>query len=434
MKQTEILHVHTLILGGGLTGLSVAYHLEQLGHTDYLLVEKNSFFGGLSASETKGDFTFDFSGHLLHLHHPYAISLVRRLLKGNLIRHKRQAFIDFQGQRVPFPFQANLWALPKKIRTQCLAGVQQAACVRSKKPKNLEEWFLQAFGKGIYQYFLKPYNTKLWQTKPKQMTWDWCDTFVPTPNLKQITNGAKKKSAALGYNAYFYYPRRGGCAALAEALSKHVPNTWLNASVQKIDLKKHIALINGKTVYFEKLINTLPLPHFVKTCENVPDAVYRAARQLKHTTVHVWQMAVNRKVPTFHWIYFPQPEIPFFRVGMQSAFSPNLAPKGTTSFYIESTQKITDLKQAEKAFRKALLQKGIIEKQDKIICSFWRTLSPAYAVYNFKRSTAKRHILQWLKRYNCFCAGRYGLWEYSFMERSLLQGQNLAKQILGKHS
>ena len=161
----------------------------------------------------------------------------------------------------------------------------------------------------------------------------------------------------------------------------------------------------------------------------MPKGVSKSAKQLKQTTVYVWQLAINRAVKPFHWIYFPQPDIPFFRVGMQSAFSPKLAPKGTTSFYIESTQKITNFPRAEKAFYEVLLQKGIIKKQDKILCSFWRVISPAYAVYNFKRVTAQRHILQWLKRQNCFCGGRYGLWEYSFMERSILQGQALAKQI-----
>jgi len=43
-------HTPVLILGGGITGLSTAYHLEKEGFTDYLLVEKAPVFGGLCAS------------------------------------------------------------------------------------------------------------------------------------------------------------------------------------------------------------------------------------------------------------------------------------------------------------------------------------------------------------------------------------------------
>ncbi len=430
--KTSSLHVKYLILGGGLTGLSTAYHLEQEKETDYLLVERKPFLGGLCASEVHKGFTFDYSGHLLHLHTPYATALVRRLLRGNLSRLKRQAFIDFDGQRIPFPFQANLWAVPEKVRQECLAGVKQAAHTKNRRPKNLEEWFLQAFGNGIYRHFLKPYNTKLWQTNPVRMTWDWCGTFVPRPNLAQITRNARQAphQNTLGYNAYFYYPRRGGCGALTEALAERIPNIWVNATVQQIDLKKHCARINGRTVFFDRLVNTLPLPGFIRLCRDVPVSVTQAAKQLRATTVHVWQLAIDRKVEPFHWIYFPQPEVPFFRVGMQSAFSSENAPRNTSSFYIETAEKITDFKQAQKAFFHTLVQKGIIKKQDRIICSFWRTLSPAYSVYDFKRAAAQRLILRWLKTRGSVCAGRYGLWEYSFMERSLLQGKEIAHQLI----
>ena len=65
------MHVKTLILGAGLTGLSTAYHLERQGQTDYLLLEQAAAPGGLCASRTVRGFTLDCGGHLLHLHTPY---------------------------------------------------------------------------------------------------------------------------------------------------------------------------------------------------------------------------------------------------------------------------------------------------------------------------------------------------------------------------
>ena len=116
MNLRNHLSVDILILGGGLTGLSTAFHLEKQGQTDYLLVEQNNFLGGLTASEQKKGFTFDFSGHLLHLRNPYALKLVQSLLRGNLNKLQRKAFIHIDGKQIPFPFQANLWALPPHMR------------------------------------------------------------------------------------------------------------------------------------------------------------------------------------------------------------------------------------------------------------------------------------------------------------------------------
>ena len=78
-------HTDILILGGGLTGLSTAYHLQQRGHTDYLLAERENAPGGLCRSIQKDGFTFDYSGHLLHLHTPYGKKLVRTLHRSTML-------------------------------------------------------------------------------------------------------------------------------------------------------------------------------------------------------------------------------------------------------------------------------------------------------------------------------------------------------------
>ena len=52
----------TVILGGGLTGLSVAYHLGD----NSIVLEKSSRVGGLCKSEKINGWTFDYTGHLLH--------------------------------------------------------------------------------------------------------------------------------------------------------------------------------------------------------------------------------------------------------------------------------------------------------------------------------------------------------------------------------
>ena len=47
------MHTKILILGGGLTGLSIAYHLEKFGQTDYLVAEREAVAGGLCRSVQK---------------------------------------------------------------------------------------------------------------------------------------------------------------------------------------------------------------------------------------------------------------------------------------------------------------------------------------------------------------------------------------------
>lgn len=424
------MHVKTLILGGGLTGLSIAYHLEKLGQTDYLLAEREPAPGGLCASQTVNGFTFDFAGHLLHLHTPYGKRLVKQLLKTNLARVKRQAWIYTGSARVPFPFQANLFALPEKERQACVDGLLKAAARPKKEPKNFEEWCLNAFGAGVYEQFMRPYNTKLWGRAPQELTCDWCGPFVPLPSTEEILKSARKPARkAYGYNAYFYYPKTGGCGAVVNALARRVQNLRVNAPVARVDLKKKTAVVGGETVSFERLVNTLPLPAFLRLLAGEA-ALKKLADKLSHTSVAVYNFAVKRRVKPFSWIYCPDESDPFYRVGLQSSFSPQNAPEGASSFYVELPGNTPQTKAAEKRIWNALIQKGIISKYDEVLFSFWQTLPYAYAVYDKRRSRAVRQALGALAGRGCLCAGRYGRWEYSFMESSLLQGLETAEKLV----
>ena len=424
------MHTKILILGGGLTGLSIAYHLEKLGQTDYLVAERESTAGGLCRSVQKNGFTFDYGGHLLHLHTPYGKKLVKQLLKTNLIRQKRNAWIYTKLSRVPFPYQANLFALPTRERNACVAGLLEALNAPKKMPKNFEDWCLVSFGKGVYEQFMLPYNTKLWGYPPKELTSEWCGPFVPCPTAKEIQKSATHKpKKSYGYNNYFYYPKSGGCQALVEELSKRVSRLKLNAPVTQIDLKKKIARISGETVSFDCLISTIPLPDFLRSLTGEP-ALSSLADKLTHTSVHVYNLAIKSRKKSFSWIYLPDLEDLPFRVGMQSSFSEQNAPRNTRSFYIELSGNIPPTPKTEKRIWNCLIQKGIINKSDEKLFSFWQTLPYAYAVYNSHRTQTVLAAEKALLKRGCLLAGRYGKWEYSFMEKSLLQGLEIAKKLV----
>ena len=69
-----------IILGAGLSGLTCAYYLRKT----YSIFEKESKVGGLCRSEKIDDFTFDYTGHLLHLKKNENKKLIKELLRKNL--------------------------------------------------------------------------------------------------------------------------------------------------------------------------------------------------------------------------------------------------------------------------------------------------------------------------------------------------------------
>ncbi|MBR4591753.1 MAG: hypothetical protein IKO35_00915, partial [Elusimicrobiaceae bacterium] len=275
-----------------------------------------------------------------------------------------------------------------------------------------------------------PYNTKLWGCSPRQLTSEWCGPFVPTPSIQEIRQSANQKPThRVGYNAYFYYPKIGGCGALVKAFSQKISNLQTGAAVTQVDLTHKTVRANGKTISFDYLINTLPLALFLRLLKNTP-ALTAQADKLRWQSVTVYQIALQGRRPAFSWIYCPDKKDPFYRVGMQSAFASSNAPAGCYSLYVELPGIIKPSRQQENHIRQALLQKSIIHDTDKKLFSFWQSIPYAYVLYDKKRTPTVLRIQKTLEKYHCFCTGRYGLWEYGFMESALLQGKELAQKLV----
>ena len=167
-------------------------------------VEKENALCGLCKSQVLNGCTFDFRGHLLHLHTLAGKKLVKGLLGQNLRRVKRRAWIYTGSSRVPFPFQANLFALPEKERKRCLNGLLACARQTTPAPKNFKEWCLQSFGAGIYQIFMRPYNTKLCGRNPEEMTCAYCGPFVPAPpSAQDLKSTVTPPTSASTHPPYF---------------------------------------------------------------------------------------------------------------------------------------------------------------------------------------------------------------------------------------
>src|SRR5947207_1269104 len=110
-----------VILGGGLTGISTAVHLQ----APWLLFERDARLGGHARTDERDGFRFDKTGHWLHLRDPAIKQLVDELLPGQMVPIARRARIFSHGVLTRYPYQANLHGLPPEVIKECLLGVIQ---------------------------------------------------------------------------------------------------------------------------------------------------------------------------------------------------------------------------------------------------------------------------------------------------------------------
>lgn len=437
-----------LIIGAGLTGLSAAYALEQLG-LDYVIIEKESYIGGLCSTViTEEGFVFDRSMHLLHLRHHWVKSLIENLLKENcttLIEHMRKAEVYFEGEYIPYPFQSFFYLLSdKQVVDECIHGIKKARNKQKKNPQNFEQYIDSHFGCGIAKHFMLPYNEKLWTVAPRELSYEWAERYVPKPDLNEILHMAtnvtmqtQNLNKELGYNPRFWYPERGGIQKIPEAILRHLGKgkLMMNREVIKIDPRRNqVLLYDDEVIDYDVIFSTVPLPHLLKIVQESPLTLKEIANNMGYVSLFNLNFGIDRKIDlNAHWIYFPQREILFHRVGFPSTLSPRMAPEGCSSLSTEvSYSKFKPLGNKEKVKERIiqdLVKVGIIKSKNEIISELENDLKYAYVLYDKNYSSHRVAAHTFLKNHDIYSIGRFGSWEYSAMEDAIMEGYETARQF-----
>ncbi len=426
----------TIILGAGLAGLSAAYHG---GGSVY---EGSDRYGGTCISPRVNGYTFDLGIHVLHTRNEYVIGLLRDILKIDLVDRKRSARLYSFDRLTRYPIQANTFGLPLPIVKDCLVSFIETYCERKKNRKqmcdNYEKWLVAAFGRGIAEHFMIPYSEKFWTVHPRNMTTDWLDVRIPMPALHEVVEGAlTDQTREFGPNAIFRYPLRNGISAIPGAFVKNGVKVILNKKAVKIDIKKkEIEFADGTRQNYDVLISTIPLPELVDIA-NVPATVSQAARRLKYNSILCVNLGIDKaNINTNHWIYYPEKKYSFFRISFLKNFSSTMAPGARSSITAEiaySRKKKIDRDEIVDDVIKDLVSAKILTKKDKVELVDIRDIPYGYVIYNRERAGNLRKIRSFFRKNAVVLAGRYGNWEYQWMDDAILDGKRAAGEAADRY-
>jgi protoporphyrinogen oxidase len=419
-----------LVLGGGLTGLSTALHL---GEVPWTLCERDAEPGGKARSRRRDGYTFDVTGHWLHLRDERVRTLVRELFPaGDLASVSRRVGIWSHGTMLPYPFQANLHGLPREVVHECLVGFvaarEAAARGDGPPPRTFGDFCRARFGAGITRHFFLPYNRKLWGVDPDTLSAEWVSRYVPLPEVAQVVGGALGiVQERLGYNAEFLYPRAGGIDALPRALAARLApeRVHCGAPLEELDVSRRVARCGGQDWSFERVVSTLPLPELVRRTPAAPGFVREAAAALRSAAWRYLDVATSTPAPRpEHWIYVPEPDVPFFRVGIYSNAVPAMAPPGGASLYVELTDRTADPDLP--SVMDHLVRMGAVTAASDVRFVEQHDVEHAYVLFDAAWESATKAILGWFEGVGVRSCGRYGAWVYNAMEDCIVAGMEAA--------
>src|SRR3989344_360980 len=129
----------TIILGGGIAGLSLAHFLQDKS----IILEKEAQLGGLGRSFQLNGISYDIGPHILFSKNKEVLNFHLSLIPTNTIRRSNQ--ILHRGKFIKYPFENDLASLSPEERNYCLQEFLHNP-YEHYPAHNMLQFFLKTFG------------------------------------------------------------------------------------------------------------------------------------------------------------------------------------------------------------------------------------------------------------------------------------------------
>lgn len=466
----------TVIIGAGPAGLTAAYELVQRTDIKPIIFEKSGDIGGLSKTvDYKGN-KIDIGGHRFFsksdkvMEWWNAILPTQDLGKMNpeindkvMLLRNRKSRILFGGKLFDYPVElnANTFLNLGSIRILKIMGSYIKARLFPIKPEaNLEDLFINRFGKTLYSIFFKSYTEKVWGMPCVKIKPEWGIQRIKGLSLTKAVYTAIKsiimpektisqKNIETTLIQKFLYPKFGPGQIWCDVADRikaregsiflhHIPTSihWSGDKVTEVQVKDKNSgeIIIVPCDYF---FSTMPIKELANLMQPIPpQEVLKVANSLIHRDFMVIGLLLkkikltdtksNNHIILDNWIYIQEPDVKVGRIQIFNNWSPYLvADKDTVwigaeyfvnegdEFWNKSDEKIKNFVIDE------LSKINFIDKVD-ILDGVVLRLSNAYPVYSGEYDNL--YIIRQFvdKIHNLFLVGRGGMHKYNSQDHSML--------------
>ena len=497
----EISVKKTLIIGAGPAGLTAAYELlTRTKDISVTVFEETDCLGGISKTVTYKGNRMDMGGHRLFSKSKEVNAWWDRMLP----KQGKPAYDDIllnredpvaangpdpeQSDRVMLTrhrvsrilFDAKFYDYPVSLKMETLrnmgfintvkVGFSYLKSMIHKLPEdNLENFYINRFGKKLYSMFFEDYTENLWGRHPREIDASWGAQRVKGLSISAILRdifgrmlGQKNREVETSLIEAFLYPklgpgqlwevtaneieRLGGTiikGAKVVALQKDSANTITSVTYEK----------DGQqiTEYGDYVISSMPLKDLVAGLSDVPEEPARIAAGLPYRDymtlgVLVSHLDLKNKtdlstvgniVPDC-WIYVQDRNVKMGRFQIYNNWSPYMVEDlehtvwlGLEYFVNEGDDdwNKTEEEFAEMAIRE-MLQLGLIHDRSAVLDYHMEKVKKAYPAY-FDTYQEIDSLVAYLNTIeNLYCVGRNGQHRYNNIDHSMMTSFAAAENIL----
>ena len=480
-----------IIIGCGPAGVTAAYELAKQKEK-VEVVEKNPYIGGISA-------TVDFNGNKVDLG-PH-----RFFTKSDRVQNLWESVLPLQGKptiddielehNIPFSskkgapdpqkkddvllhrprmtriyYRKKFFDYPVTLSFNTIKGLgiinvgfiglsYFKSLVFKRKEVSLEDFFINRFGKRLYETFFKDYTEKLWGINCSDIPAEWGAQRVKGISIAQILKdifsklllGKKFKTKQTSLIESFYYPKFGAGQMYEKMVSEAKENGAkfsFNSDVSKINVENNrvksiVVNENGREreLSGDNFISSMPIQELISKMEGkVPQKVKTIAKGLPYRNVRLAAFLLNKlklknttTMKTYNdlipdvWIYIQERGVKAGRMEIINNFSPYLVKNNKTQVCITVEYFCGDKddlwKMSDKDFldfaAAELVQMKIADEADFIESKSFK-IEKAYPAYfgTYKDFSVVRDFINSIE--NLYPVGRNGMHKYNNMDHSIL--------------
>ena len=483
-----------IIIGAGPAGLTAAYRFLLDTDIKPVILEESEYIGGISRTGVVGGNRMDIGGHRFFSKNDEVNAMWQELmpLQGKpsiddltlgvekplseggpdpetedrvMLLRNRISRIFFLRKFFDYPISLK----PETFKNMGFANTMRAgfgylgSCIVKKKEDSLENFYINRFGRPLYEMFFEDYTTKLWGRSPAQISADWGAQRVKGLSLsKAVWNVLSKPfrpkdKVETSLIEQYYYPKKGPgqlWETLADEIRRRGGEIIMNTRVERIRVENGrvsaVTAADGREFTGDYFMSTMPVKDLVAGMgEAAPADVRRIAAGLPYRDFITVGLLVNKlklqnktKVRTLTgdvpdcWIYVQERDVKIGRLQLFNNWSPYMVadPKHTMwiglEYFCNEGDELWSM--SDEAFIDfaigELVKIDVIDRSD-VIDSTRIRVKKAYPAYfdTYSEFDTVKDYLSGIE--NLWCLGRNGQHRYNNMDHSMLTAMEAVRAI-----
>jgi protoporphyrinogen oxidase len=494
-----------IIMGAGPAGLTAAYELLTKTDIRPVIIEMDSRVGGLSKTiDYKGNL-IDLGGHrffsksekiiswwlqflppdksIPHAEIPITYQNQTSSLKisrsetagsGSMLLRPRKSRIYYDHTLFDYPLSFNMKTI-RRFRIRKLIKIAfsyaRAKLFPFRPESNLEQFFINRFGKELYSTFFKGYTEKIWGVPCTEIPADWGHQRIKNLNIgkavaQSIFSVFKKntsltqKGVSTSLIEQFLYPERGPgqmWEAVAEKIRELGGVIHLGARAEKIHVKDGIRITSisykeldsGQEIELsgDYFFSTIPVKHLVQGLQDtqIPQDVQQIAGNLQYRDFIIVGMLFKKKGSPHkrgvadlkdNWIYLQDQDLTAGRLQIFNNWSPFMVKDEDTvwiglEYFCRDTDPLWNMTE-ENMVRLAYteIKKTGLFPQEEMLDSTVIKVPKAYPSYtgSYNQFPVLQHFLDRFE--NLYLTGRNGMHRYNNTDHSMMTAMTAVDNII----